>query len=458
MHAGFRGRRRLGASASLGGTSFVVAMVLAGIGAAATTATDEHPGLTVDVRATPATRPEPGGDFEFRVTVHNGSEDTVTLTALTDDIAGDLRETGSCATGAEIPAGSDYACTYHAGLTGNAGDSRIDVVRATVRGEESEPISASAEVTVTLSDVPPTVEVTKKVDRATISPGDIVTFTVGVSNTSFEAVVLTSLVDSVHGGLDGQGTCTTGGTIAAGATYRCTFPIVITKTETDRVTGIVTDDEGGTASASAEATVAVFGLAFDKSNDAPIASLLLPDGSTAELPTAREGATIGYTLAYTLTGDPVHNVVITDVVPFGLQFVKGSAGSDPEFTLASFDASSGTLSWRAATLTTSGTITYRAFVLEGASSLSQPIENVAAIVSDDTVPTDDFSDIFVPAAVAGETSPPRVTPPPTDALRSEEPGSAGLGLALFLLTLTVVVTGICVATSTPNAHRHEESD
>ena len=52
---------------------------------------------------------------------------------------------------------------------------------------------------------------------------------------------------------------------------------------------------------NAEITVACeFGLIIDKTNDAPLGILELPDGSTADLPTADEGETVTYTLAYTL--------------------------------------------------------------------------------------------------------------------------------------------------------------
>jgi uncharacterized repeat protein (TIGR01451 family) len=203
---------------------------------------------------------------------------------------------------------------------------------------------------------------------------------------------------------------------------------------------------------TATATLAVVGLAIDKRNDAPIVRLVLPDGSAADLPTAPEGTTVEYTLAYTLTGDPTTNAVITDVVPFGLQYVKGSATGDGAFAFASFDASSGRLSWTAETLTTSGSVRYSAFVVEGASTLSQPIENVAAILSEGTDPTDDFSDIYVPGAVAAATSGPR-TPPPTDVVGSAPVGPGDAGVASFLGLLTVIVAGVCIATSMPARRR-----
>jgi uncharacterized repeat protein (TIGR01451 family) len=456
LHPGFRGLPHLGLTAARGGTALIVAGALlaigAGAGVAAATAAESE--LMVRVRATPASLQEPGGAYRVHVAVRNRSDADVTLTSLTDTAAGDLDEAGTCAIGGTIEAGDDYDCSFEASLSGDAGDSRTDAIMATVKGDAGPSRSAVSQVTVTLTDVPPSIAVTKVVDRPRVSPGTTVTFTVGVRNTSAESVTLTGLVDSIHGDLDGGGTCVTGGAIALDATYACSFTARISTDETDVVTATVTDDEHGSASGSADATVAVVGLAIDKSNDAPLVSLVLPDGSTADLPTAPEGTTVDYTLAYTLTGDPLGNAVITDVVPFGLQYVKGSATGDGAFAFTSSDASSGRLSWTATTLTTSGSVSYSAFVVEGASTLSQPIENVAAIVSDGTDPTDDFSDIFVPAAVAGETSGPR-TPPPTDALGSETPAASGSAIGPFLVLLTVLVAGICVATSMPGARRRD---
>ncbi len=66
-------------------------------------------------------------------------------------------------------------------------------------------------------------------------------------------------------------------------------------------------------------------LTIDKSNDAPLETLELPDGSTADLPTADEGETVTYTLEYTLVNGPVTLGVITDVLPIGVTYVDESA-------------------------------------------------------------------------------------------------------------------------------------
>ncbi len=91
------------------------------------------------------------------------------------------------------------------------------------------------------------------------APGGSFMFTVTVHNTSTEAVTLTSLTDNVYGDLNGQGTCATGGTIAAGQSYTCTFSGQFVgkagDSQTDTVTAVATDSSNQTATASGSATV-----------------------------------------------------------------------------------------------------------------------------------------------------------------------------------------------------------
>ena len=93
------------------------------------------------------------------------------------------------------------------------------------------------------------------------APGGNFTFSVTVTNTSTESVTLTSLVDNVYGDLNGKGNCATGGTIAAGASFSCSFVGSFTgnagASETDTVSATVTDANGATASASGSATVTI---------------------------------------------------------------------------------------------------------------------------------------------------------------------------------------------------------
>ncbi|HLX51314.1 MAG TPA: ice-binding family protein [Streptosporangiaceae bacterium] len=106
----------------------------------------------------------------------------------------------------------------------------------------------------------PSITVSKTASPASRpAPGGSFRFTVTVHNTSTEAVTLTSLTDNVYGDLNGNGTCATGGTIAAGQSYTCAFSGQFLgkagDSQTDTVTAVVTDSRNQTASASGSATV-----------------------------------------------------------------------------------------------------------------------------------------------------------------------------------------------------------
>jgi LPXTG-site transpeptidase (sortase) family protein len=139
---------------------------------------------------------------------------------------------------------------------------------------------------------------------------------VTVENTSFEDVTLTTLTDDIYGDLDGDGTCATGGTIAAGVTYSCTFTGAVAgnagDTITDIVTAVVTDDDGSTDTETATETVTV---------TAP--TIIDPGVTKAGDPSqAQVGDTVTYTLFVFNTGDtPAENVEIEDVIPSFLDIV-----------------------------------------------------------------------------------------------------------------------------------------
>ncbi|HDN78946.1 MAG TPA: hypothetical protein ENG33_00605, partial [Chloroflexi bacterium] len=210
-------------------TNTVTATVLDGDGhlaqaysSASVTVTDVEPGVEVTKSANPTSLPEPGGTVNFTVVVANTSVEEVTLTSLTDSVYGDLDGRGTCSTGGTIAAGDEYTCSFTGSFT-EAG-TYINTVTAAVQDNEGNSAQDSDTASVTVTDMEPGVEVSKVAKPASLpEPGGDVTFTVRVSNTGVEAVTLTSLTDSAYGDLDGKGTCSTGGTIAAGAEYTCAF-------------------------------------------------------------------------------------------------------------------------------------------------------------------------------------------------------------------------------------------
>ena len=217
-------------------------------------------------------------------------------------------------------------------------------------------------------------------------------------------------------------------TLAVDESMDCsaTHDVLVDTTNVAVVHGVT--DEGNPVEDDDDADVVILthGLIIDKSNDAPLETIELPDGSTTDLPTADEGSTVTYTLDYTFAGDPVTNGIITDVLPVGVTYVADSASSDDQFTFQGYDDATRTLTWTAATVSKNGTLTYQATIDVGASELEQPLENVATIDSDQTGPDSDVSDVFVPTIPLPATGTPKPTLPPTDTLGShagtEQPG------------------------------------
>jgi uncharacterized repeat protein (TIGR01451 family)/fimbrial isopeptide formation D2 family protein len=191
-------------------------------------------------------------------------------------------------------------------------------------------------------------------------------------------------------------------------------------------------------------------LGIEKSNNAPIVSVPVGDGTTVDLPTAEEGDTVTYTLDYTVQGE-VHNAVITDVLPDGVTYVDGTASNDAQFTFVSYDDASRTLTWTAPLVNENGSLTYDATIDEGAADLAQPLVNVATIDSDETDPDDDDSPVFVPPV------PLELTPPPTDTLApSGTAGNPGFALMLILLAVAGLALSIGFITPVPESVRRRD--
>ncbi|MCB0996004.1 MAG: hypothetical protein KDB21_12985, partial [Acidimicrobiales bacterium] len=233
---------------------------------ATVTVTDAAPSIVVTKTVVPGSVSEPGGTVTFSVLVDNTSieSDPVTIDKLTDDVHGDLDGQGTCALPQLIAPGDSYSCEFTADVSGNAGDTETDVVSAEGVDDEGTRTSATDDAVVTVDDVLPALSVDKTASPVALpEPGGTVTFTVVVTNDSVgtDPVELTSLVDDVHGDLDGQGTCSLPRTLAPGENYTCQFTADVTgnagDTETDVVTATATDDEDNSVEVSDDATVTI---------------------------------------------------------------------------------------------------------------------------------------------------------------------------------------------------------
>ena len=234
------------------------------------------PELTIEKTGTPGQVTEPGGDVTYGIRVVNTGNTDLVLSALDDDrVGGSLNGVGDCATGGTLAVGASYSCSYIQAVSGVDGDTVVNTVTvtATVPLDSDTTLTESDSFTVAIvaaPEPPPSILVTKNVSPEELEePGGAVVYTIRVTNTSqaTDPVTLTSLVDTVYGDLNGQGSCATGGVIASGATYECTLNEshtgVAGDTFANTVTAQVQDDEGETAQDSDDALVTILAEPLD---------------------------------------------------------------------------------------------------------------------------------------------------------------------------------------------------
>lgn len=226
--------------------------------------TDLPSSIMVDKFPSVPTVNEPGGNVTFIVTVTNTSEvDTVTIESLVDSVFGDLDGVGTCAVPQVLDPGEIYQCSFTEFIAGDAGFVHENLVTASGVDDDGAAVEDDDDATVTVVDVLPTVEVVKDAGVDTLNePGGDVTYTVTVTNTSVEDVILVSLDDDQFGdvfGLSGECGALEGVTLTPGESVSCSFTATITgdagDVHTNVVTATVVDNEQNQASDKDDAEV-----------------------------------------------------------------------------------------------------------------------------------------------------------------------------------------------------------
>lgn len=152
-------------------------------------------------------------------------------------------------------------------------------------------------------------------------------------------------------------------------------------------------------------------LTIDKVVDAELITITGEAGDLTASPSI-----VTWTLTYTLANGPVTNAVITDEIPAGFVFLDASG--DGEFI-------DGSVTWTFATLSESGSVTFRTTVDPETISRVAPTVNVAVIDSDETEPDDGQDSVTVEV----EAPPLGGNPTPTPKPKPELPDTAaGIGL------------------------------
>jgi len=347
-------------------------------------------------------------------------------------------------------------------------ESRVNVATATGESEQGTDVSDEDDAEVRV----PGVEIDKSNDDADgiVGQGQTVTFTILVNVTEgpLTNAVVTDVLPDGQTYVNGSQSSNPASTFAVspdGTTLTWTFASLPTGDPAATISYDVTIDGDALGALTNEAEVCVDepGVPCDNDDSTVEVPALVIDKSYAGntggtaingVGIAKVGDTLTYTLAYDLTGGPVHNGVITDTLPVGLTYVDGSATNNAEFTFVDYDDATRTLTWHADEVTEDGTVTYQVTVDEDSFDLPQPLVNVATIDSNET-PEDDAEDDVLVQEVLEETSPP--TLPPTDSIDNgdQAPSSPGFGLMLALLVLAGVGLVAGYLTPTPGRTRRE---
>jgi hypothetical protein len=245
---------------------------VSGSDSATVTLTDTPVNLDIRKLARPRILSQAGGDVTYRAVIENHSPvKSVSLTSLVDNYHGDVSTDCNMSVASPVvlapgvaiecdfirtvPDASQPAPTeYPAFIT--------DTVTVTGKADNGADVSESATEVVLLlpasEALPPAIEVEKLVspDRLTDAGGEV-TFSVEVINASAsEAVLITSLIDDIHGNLSERGSCDPVSeaqplSIDPGDVYECAFSEILQaaggSSEIDTITangfGAVSNDD-----------------------------------------------------------------------------------------------------------------------------------------------------------------------------------------------------------------------
>jgi uncharacterized repeat protein (TIGR01451 family) len=202
-----------------------------------------------------------GGTAVFTITVTNTGESTLNSVQIDDSLSPDCDNTIGTLTASDS---TSYTCSQ-ANVT--ADFTNTITTTGTYTPTSGSPVTVS-DTDSAFVDVLPTISL-KQSSEGTVQPkpGGLFTFTLTVTNTSNEAVVLTSLTSASLSDLTDPGnpalastTCNTGTNVAVGGVYTCSFTTEVLGQPGDytiSATATAEDDEGNEASDSDDTVVTI---------------------------------------------------------------------------------------------------------------------------------------------------------------------------------------------------------
>jgi len=276
--------------------------------------TNIAPAVTLVKSVTPAFRPEPGGSFDYTLTITNNSVEQVSITALTD--TNTLSPTCNALVGSSLAEGASASCSYS--VTHTEAGSFLNTASVTVTDNEGGSASGSDSQSVSVTDVMPIVVLTKSASPTSLPiPGGDFIFTLEIANNGLEEFIIIGITDSNSTSTNfSDCSALIGDTLAADSSVSCTYTVnhtdVGTYTNTANVT--VEDNEGNpindTDSETVEVTDVIADLAITKSDSAD------PVGVNQQ---------ITYTLEVSNLGtDAALNVSVVDDLPSEVIYVTSS--------------------------------------------------------------------------------------------------------------------------------------
>jgi len=220
------------------------------------TITDVLPSVDLTKTVHVQSRPEPGGYFNYTLTIHNTSVEAVTITSLTD--SNGLSTECTDLIGTSLAVGAAYSCTYS--VTQNETGTYDNTASVTVMDNENNTASDSDAQIVTVTDELPEVNLYKwAIPSTRQEPGGDFYFGIAIKNTSVENVTITSLVDNSNP-LPAECTNLIGDVLTPEQIVFCGYSVnhTLVGSYQNLASVTVVDNEGNTAQNGDSETVTVF--------------------------------------------------------------------------------------------------------------------------------------------------------------------------------------------------------
>ncbi|MDQ7035765.1 MAG: hypothetical protein Q9P01_13305, partial [Anaerolineae bacterium] len=182
------------------------------------------PAMSMLLEANVSSVDEPGASVMFTATVTSDSIfETINLTSISDDTLGNLGI--ACGLPVSLAPGASTICNFSDTINGQAFASVTNTVTASSTTNTGATLNAESSVTLTVTDRPSSLQVTKTPDVLEIlAPGGIVGFTVTIENTSaVDDVTINNVTDSIFGDITSSCTPTIPTTLAPSEVIVCEF-------------------------------------------------------------------------------------------------------------------------------------------------------------------------------------------------------------------------------------------